>query len=117
MLRGQHNGSPRPYTRFLDRNNNTDNNNSVALVLEQAIPTERPLFVSEVSVYFCGWRVLCGQHNGSPRPYTRFLDRNNNNNNNNNNNDNNNSVALVLERTIPTERPLFVGEVSVYFCG
>jgi hypothetical protein len=30
---------------------------------------------------------------------------------------NNNSVALVRKRTIPTERPLFVGEVSTNFCG
>jgi hypothetical protein len=28
-----------------------------------------------------------------------------------------NSVALVRERTIPTERPPLVGEVSAYFCG
>jgi hypothetical protein len=28
-----------------------------------------------------------------------------------------NSVALVRERTIPTERPLLVGEVSANFCG
>jgi hypothetical protein len=35
---------------------------------------------------------------------------------NNNNNNNNNSVALVRERTIPTERPLFAGEVSANFC-
>ena len=28
-----------------------------------------------------------------------------------------NSVALVRERTIPTERPLPVGEVSANFCG
>jgi hypothetical protein len=34
-----------------------------------------------------------------------------------NNNNNNNSVALVLERTIPTERPPLVGEVSANFCG
>jgi len=27
------------------------------------------------------------------------------------------SVALVRERTIPTERPPPVGEVSVNFCG
>jgi hypothetical protein len=27
-----------------------------------------------------------------------------------------NSVARVLERNIPTERPLLVGEVSVIFC-
>jgi hypothetical protein len=29
------------------------------------------------------------------------------------NNNNNNSVAIVGERTIPTERPLVAGEVSV----
>jgi hypothetical protein len=28
-----------------------------------------------------------------------------------------NSVALVCERTIPTERPPIVGEVSAKFCG
>jgi hypothetical protein len=28
-----------------------------------------------------------------------------------------NSVAWVRERTIPTERPKFIGEVSVKFCG
>jgi hypothetical protein len=28
-----------------------------------------------------------------------------------------NSVALVRERTIPTERPPLVGEISVNFCG
>jgi hypothetical protein len=28
-----------------------------------------------------------------------------------------NSVALVRERTIPTERPQFVGEVGAKFCG
>jgi hypothetical protein len=28
-----------------------------------------------------------------------------------------NSVALVRERTIPTERPPLVGEVSAKFCG
>jgi hypothetical protein len=28
-----------------------------------------------------------------------------------------NSVALVLEQTIPTERPPLVGEVSANFCG
>jgi hypothetical protein len=27
------------------------------------------------------------------------------------------SVALVRERTIPTERPSLVGEVSANFCG
>jgi hypothetical protein len=34
-----------------------------------------------------------------------------------NNNNNNNSVALVRERTIPTERPLLIGEGSANFCG
>jgi hypothetical protein len=28
-----------------------------------------------------------------------------------------NSVALVIKRTIPTERPPLVGEVSANFCG
>jgi hypothetical protein len=28
-----------------------------------------------------------------------------------------NSMALVRERTIPTERPPLVGEVSANFCG
>jgi hypothetical protein len=36
-------------------------------------------------------------------------------NNNNNNNNNNNSVDLVRERTIPTERPQLVDEVSANF--
>jgi hypothetical protein len=36
---------------------------------------------------------------------------------NNNNNNNNNSVALVRERTIPTERPPLVGEMIANFCG
>jgi len=31
--------------------------------------------------------------------------------------DNSNSVALVRERTIPTERPPPVGEVIANFCG
>jgi hypothetical protein len=37
--------------------------------------------------------------------------------NNNKNNNNNNSVALVCERTIPTERLPLVGEVSANFRG
>jgi hypothetical protein len=32
------------------------------------------------------------------------------------NNNNNNSVALVRERTIPTERPPLLGEASANFC-
>jgi hypothetical protein len=38
-------------------------------------------------------------------------------NNNNNNSNNNNSLALVRERSIPTERPPLIGEVSSNFCG
>jgi hypothetical protein len=30
---------------------------------------------------------------------------------------NNNFVALVRDRTIPTERPSLLGEVSANFCG
>jgi hypothetical protein len=30
---------------------------------------------------------------------------------------NNNSVALARKRTIPTEQPPLVGEVSANFCG
>jgi hypothetical protein len=33
----------------------------------------------------------------------------------NNNNNNNNSVTYVRERTIPTERPPLVGEISANF--
>jgi hypothetical protein len=56
------------------------NNNSVALVRERTIPTERPLPVGEVSANFCGW-LPCGHRGGSPtavisadplRPYSRF---------------------------------------------
>jgi hypothetical protein len=43
--------------------------------------------------------------------YASFSEKHNNNNNNNNKN----SVARVRERTIPTERPPLVGEVSVKF--
>jgi hypothetical protein len=35
----------------------------------------------------------------------------------NNNNNNNNSVALVRERTVPTERSLLVGVVNANFSG
>jgi hypothetical protein len=37
--------------------------------------------------------------------------------NNNNNNNINNYVTLVRERTIQTERPPLVGEVTANFCG
>jgi hypothetical protein len=46
--------------------------NCVALVPEQTILTERPPLVTEVSANFCGYRVLRGQRNGSPRPYSPF---------------------------------------------
>jgi hypothetical protein len=48
--------------------------NSVALVRERTISTERPLLVGEVSTNFCGLRVSPGQHNGSLRLYSQFLD-------------------------------------------
>jgi hypothetical protein len=41
--------------------------NSVALVRERTIPTERPPRVGEVSAKFCGYRVSRGQSNGFPR--------------------------------------------------
>jgi hypothetical protein len=41
--------------------------NSVASVRERTIPTERSPLVAEVSVNFCGYRVLRGQRNGFPR--------------------------------------------------
>jgi hypothetical protein len=49
-----------------DSNNN--NSNSVALVRDRTIPTERPQHVGEVSANFCGYRVSRGQHGGSIRP-------------------------------------------------
>jgi hypothetical protein len=42
--------------------------NSVVLVRKRSIPTERPPLVGEVSADFCGYRVLRGQRNESPRP-------------------------------------------------
>jgi hypothetical protein len=36
------------------------------------MPTERPPLVGEVSVNFCGQRVLRGHRNESPRPYSQF---------------------------------------------
>jgi hypothetical protein len=45
--------------------------NSVALVRERTIPTER--LVGEVSANSCEWKVSRGQRNGSPRPYSRFF--------------------------------------------
>jgi hypothetical protein len=46
--------------------------NSVALVRERTIPTERPLLVGEVIANFCGYRVPRGQRDGSQRPCSRF---------------------------------------------
>jgi hypothetical protein len=34
--------------------------------------TERPPLICEVSANFCEYRMLCGQHNGFPRPYSRI---------------------------------------------
>jgi hypothetical protein len=46
--------------------------NSVALVRERTIPTERPMPVGEISVHFWGRGVSCGQRVGSLRPQSRF---------------------------------------------
>jgi hypothetical protein len=51
------------------------NTNSVALVRERTIPTERQHLVGEVSANFCGQRVSRGQCNGPQRPYSRLLER------------------------------------------
>jgi hypothetical protein len=45
---------------------------SVAWVREWIIPTKQLPLVGEVSANFCEWRVSCGQHNWSLRPYARF---------------------------------------------
>jgi hypothetical protein len=50
-------------------------------------------------------------------PFSFEFPKNLYDNNKNNNNDNSNSVALVRERTIPTERPSLVSEVSANVCG
>jgi hypothetical protein len=47
-------------------------NNSVALVRERTIPTERPPLVSEVSANVCGHRVSRGQRDGCLQPCSRF---------------------------------------------
>jgi hypothetical protein len=47
--------------------------NSVALVREQTIPTERPPLVGEVSANVCGYRVSRGQRNGFPRSLISVL--------------------------------------------
>jgi hypothetical protein len=43
---------------------------SLALVRERTIPSERPPLVGEVNTNFCGWWVSRGQRDGSPRPYS-----------------------------------------------
>jgi hypothetical protein len=65
------------------------------------------------------WKWVCGPHAGQPihhhhhhhhhhHAYPDLLQTLTNKTN---------SVALVHERTIPTERPPLVGEVSGNFCG
>ena len=46
--------------------------NSVALVRERTIPTERPPPVGEVVPTFAGRGVSRGQRNESPRPFSVF---------------------------------------------
>jgi hypothetical protein len=46
--------------------------NSMILVRERTIPTERPPLVGEVIANFCGQRELRGQRYGSLRPYSRL---------------------------------------------
>jgi hypothetical protein len=45
---------------------------SVVRVRERTISIERPPLVEEVSVYFCGKRVLRGQRDGSLLSYSHF---------------------------------------------
>jgi hypothetical protein len=89
--------------------NNNNNNINVALVHERTISTERPPFVAEVSTNFL---TDSGSHVvGVTDPYGHilaFLERTTTTNNNN-------DVALVHERTISTERPPLVAEVSTNF--
>jgi hypothetical protein len=49
-----------------------DITNSVALVSERTIPTERPPLVGEVSANFCGRRMPRGQRDGYLRLYSQF---------------------------------------------
>jgi hypothetical protein len=46
--------------------------NSMAVVRERTIPTERPPLVIEISVNFSEQRASRGQRDGSLRPYSRF---------------------------------------------
>jgi hypothetical protein len=54
------------------KKNKTKETNSVGLVCERTIPTERPPLVCEVSANFCGWMVSRGQRDGSLRPHSRL---------------------------------------------
>jgi hypothetical protein len=47
----------------------------VAWVHERTTSTEWPPLVGEVNANIWGKRVSCGQSNGSPLPYSQFLDR------------------------------------------
>jgi hypothetical protein len=46
--------------------------NSVVVIRDRTIPTERQPLIGEVSSKVCEQRVSRGQRNGSPRPYSRF---------------------------------------------
>jgi hypothetical protein len=44
----------------------------MALIRERTIPIERPRLVGDVSVNFCGYRVMRGRHDKSLRQYSLF---------------------------------------------
>jgi hypothetical protein len=60
------------YKKCIQDINKQKQTNSVALVRERTIPTERPPLVGEVNDNFCVQRVSRGQRNGPPRPYSRI---------------------------------------------
>jgi hypothetical protein len=66
------NSTNRETTGPSTKQTNKQTANSVALVHKLTISTEREPLVGEVSANFCWKRVLCGQHNGSLQPYSRF---------------------------------------------
>jgi hypothetical protein len=68
------NQSPELLLAFVYTNTHTglDKRNSVALVWERTILTLRPLLVGEVSAHVWGYRLLHGQRNRSPWPYSHF---------------------------------------------
>jgi hypothetical protein len=57
---------PRSEHMIIPADNIIPNNNSVALVLEQTIPTERPPLVGEVSAYFLDRGVSRSLRGGTP---------------------------------------------------